>query len=65
MRPLEGLLVVSIEQAVAAPFCTARLAPPRLSLLALPLTSLLRSHGVLEPVGYPGGPQIRAGFPAQ
>ena len=25
MRPLEGLLVVSIEQAVAAPFCTARL----------------------------------------
>ena len=26
MRPLEGLLVVSIEQAVAAPFCTARLA---------------------------------------
>ena len=25
MRPLEGLLVVSIEQAVAAPLCTARL----------------------------------------
>ena len=25
-RPLEGLLVVAIEQAVAAPFCTARLA---------------------------------------
>jgi len=25
MRPLEGLLVVSIEQAVAAPFCPARL----------------------------------------
>lgn len=25
-RPLDGLLVVSIEQAVAAPFCTARLA---------------------------------------
>src|SRR5262249_7033739 len=26
LRPLEGLLVVSLEQAVAAPFCTARLA---------------------------------------
>jgi itaconate CoA-transferase len=26
VRPLEGLLVVAIEQAVAAPFCTARLA---------------------------------------
>jgi len=26
MKPLEGLLVVSIEQAVAAPLCTARLA---------------------------------------
>jgi len=26
MQPLEGLLVVSIEQAVAAPFCSARLA---------------------------------------
>ncbi len=26
MKPLEGILVVSIEQAVAAPFCTARLA---------------------------------------
>lgn len=26
MRPLEGLLVVAIEQAVAAPLCTARLA---------------------------------------
>lgn len=26
MRPLEGLLVVSIEQALAAPLCTARLA---------------------------------------
>jgi len=26
MRPLEGLLVVSMEQAVAAPFCAARLA---------------------------------------
>ena len=26
MRPLEGIKVVSIEQAVAAPFCTARLA---------------------------------------
>lgn len=26
MRPLEGLKVVSIEQAVAAPFCTSRLA---------------------------------------
>ena len=25
MLPLEGLLVVSIEQAVAAPVCTARL----------------------------------------
>ena len=25
-RPLEGLLVVAIEQAVAAPFCTSRLA---------------------------------------
>ena len=25
MRPLEGLLVVAIEQAVAAPFCTARM----------------------------------------
>lgn len=26
MRPLEGLTVVAVEQAVAAPFCTARLA---------------------------------------
>lgn len=26
MRPLEGLLVIALEQAVAAPFCTARLA---------------------------------------
>ncbi len=26
MRPLEGMLVVSVEQAVAAPLCTARLA---------------------------------------
>jgi len=26
MKPLDGLLVVAIEQAVAAPFCTARLA---------------------------------------
>ncbi len=26
IRPLEGLLVVAVEQAVAAPFCTARLA---------------------------------------
>ena len=26
MRPLEGLTVVAIEQAVAAPFATARLA---------------------------------------
>lgn len=26
MRPLEGCLVVAVEQAVAAPFCTARLA---------------------------------------
>src|SRR5579862_5099687 len=26
MRPLEGLLVVAVEQAVAAPYCTARLA---------------------------------------
>jgi crotonobetainyl-CoA:carnitine CoA-transferase CaiB-like acyl-CoA transferase len=25
-RPLEGLLVVALEQAVAAPFCTMRLA---------------------------------------
>jgi crotonobetainyl-CoA:carnitine CoA-transferase CaiB-like acyl-CoA transferase len=25
MRPLEGLLVIAVEQAVAAPFCTARL----------------------------------------
>jgi itaconate CoA-transferase len=25
-RPLEGLLVIAVEQAVAAPFCTARLA---------------------------------------
>jgi itaconate CoA-transferase len=25
-RPLEGLLVVSLEQAVAAPMCTCRLA---------------------------------------
>jgi itaconate CoA-transferase len=25
-RPLEGLLVVALEQAVAAPFCTSRLA---------------------------------------
>ena len=25
-RPLEGTLVVAVEQAVAAPFCTARLA---------------------------------------
>jgi formyl-CoA transferase len=26
IRPLEGLLIVAVEQAVAAPFCTARLA---------------------------------------
>ena len=26
MRPLEGIIVVAVEQAVAAPFCTARLA---------------------------------------
>ena len=26
IRPLEGLLVIAVEQAVAAPFCTARLA---------------------------------------
>ena len=26
MNPLEGCLVVSVEQAVAAPLCTARLA---------------------------------------
>src|ERR1700741_1189479 len=26
MRPLEGLLVVAVEQAVAAPYCTSRLA---------------------------------------
>ena len=25
-RPLEGLVVIAVEQAVAAPFCTARLA---------------------------------------
>jgi len=25
-KPLEGLLVVALEQAVAAPFCTVRLA---------------------------------------
>jgi len=25
-QPLEGLLVVALEQAVAAPFCTSRLA---------------------------------------
>ncbi|MDE2361287.1 MAG: CoA transferase [Hyphomicrobiales bacterium] len=25
-RPLEGLLVVSLEQAVAAPYCSSRLA---------------------------------------
>jgi itaconate CoA-transferase len=25
-RPLEGLVIVAVEQAVAAPFCTARLA---------------------------------------
>src|SRR3978361_2018670 len=28
-KPLEGLLVVSLEQAVAAPYCAARLADPR------------------------------------
>jgi hypothetical protein len=26
MLPLEGLIVVSVEQAVAAPFCSSRLA---------------------------------------
>ena len=26
LRPLDGILVVSLEQAVAAPFCTSRLA---------------------------------------
>src|SRR6516164_11366013 len=26
MRPLEGLMVVAVEQAVAAPYCTSRLA---------------------------------------
>src|SRR6185437_4936173 len=26
IRPLEGIVVVAVEQAVAAPFCTARLA---------------------------------------
>merc|ERR1719463_419179 len=26
IRPLEGILVVSLEQAIAAPFCTSRLA---------------------------------------
>ena len=25
-RPLEGILVVALEQAVAAPYCTSRLA---------------------------------------
>ena len=26
MRPLEGILVIAVEQAVAAPYCTSRLA---------------------------------------
>mgnify|MGYP000676844018 CR=1 FL=1 len=26
MKPLEGILVIAVEQAVAAPYCTARLA---------------------------------------
>ena len=52
MKPLEGLLVVSMEQAVAAPYCASRLdrfAPGGLYPMIFP--SLREGQGVGEGEG--------------
>ena len=44
MLPLEGLIVVAVEQAVAAPFCSSRLADAGAHVIKVD-----RSQGAVQP----------------
>ena len=56
-RPLEGLLVVSMEQAVAAPYCSSRLADAGANMVSL--AASYHAGRFLQP----GNPRRRVYFP--